>query len=141
MKKIFLLFGFVTFAALLANGQEVADSGNGREKIKMLEIGYFTRQLQLSSNEAEKFWPLFNKYRKEIRVVVKDRNINDDLERQQKVLDVRKKYRKDFIGALDEVRGGKVYEVEDRFKTMVRREMQQRMKSRQNSPSQPGKHK
>ncbi len=141
MKKIFLLFGFVTFATLLTNGQEVADSGNGREKIKMLEIGYFTRQLQLSSNEAEKFWPLFNKYRKEIRVVVKDRNINDDLERQQKVLDVRKKYRKDFIGTLDEVRGGKVYEVEDRFKTMVRREMQQRMKSRQNSPSQPGKHK
>ena len=82
MKKIFLLFGFVTFATLLTNGQEVADSGNGREKIKMLEIGYFTRQLQLSSNEAEKFWPLFNKYRKEIRVVVKDRNINDDLERQ-----------------------------------------------------------
>ena len=141
MKKIFLLFGFITFATLLANGQEVADSGNGREKIKMLEIGYLTRQLQLSSNEAEKFWPLFNKYRKELRVVVKDKNINDDLERQQKALDIRKKYRKNFASILDEERGRKVYEAEDRFKTMVRREMQQRIKARQNGKSQPRKHK
>ncbi|HRP54693.1 hypothetical protein [Agriterribacter sp.] len=141
MKKIFLLFGFVTFAALLANGQEVADSGNGREKIKMLEIGYLTRQLQLSSNEAEKFWPLFNKYRKEIRAVVRNKNISDNLERQQKALDIRKKYRKDFSSILDEERGGRVYEAEDRFKTMVRKEMQQRIKTRQNGGSQSGKHK
>ena len=141
MKKIFLLFGFVTFATLLASGQEVADSGNGREKIKMLEIGYLTRQLQLSSNEAEKFWPLFNKYRKELRAVIKDKNINDKLERQQKALDIRKKYRKDFSSILDEERGGKVYEAEDRFRTMVRKEMQQRMKTKQNSAPQPGKQK
>lgn len=141
MKKIFLLFGFITFATLLTNGQEVADSGNGREKIKMLEIGYLTRELQLSSNEAEKFWPLFNKYRKELRAVIKDKNINDALEKQQKALDIRKKYRKDFRSILDEERGRKVYEAEDRFKTMVRREMQQRIKARQNGGSLPGKHK
>ena len=141
MKKIFLLFGFITFATLLTYGQDLADTGNGREKIKMLEIGYLTRQLQLSSSEAERFWPLFNEYRKELRTVVKDRNINDNLERQQKALDIRKKYRKDFSSILDEERGQKVYEAEDRFKTMVRREMQQRVKARQNGASQPGKHK
>jgi len=141
VKKIFLLFGFITFATLLTNGQEVADSGNGREKIKMLEIGYLTRQLQLSSNEAEKFWPLFNKYREEIITVVKDKNIIDDLERQQKALDIRKKYRKDFGRILDEERGREVYEAEDRFKTMVRREMQQRIKARQNGTPQPRKNK
>ena len=141
MKKIFLLFGFITFATLLTNGQGVADTGTGREKIKMLEIGYLTRQLQLSSNEAEKFWPLFDKYRKELRSVVKDKNISDNLERQQKALDIRKKYRKDFSIILDEERGRKVYEAEDRFKTMVRREMQQRIKARQNSAAQPDKYK
>lgn len=141
MKKIFLLFGFITFATLLTNGQGVADTGTGREKIKMLEIGYLTRQLQLSSNEAEKFWPLFDKYRKELRSVVKDKNISDNLERQQKALDIRKKYRKDFSIILDEERGRKVYEAEDRFKTMVRREMQQRIKARRNSAAQPDKYK
>lgn len=141
MKKIFLLFVFITFATLLTNAQEVADSGNGREKIKMLEIGYLTRQLQLSTQEAEKFWPLFNKYRQELKVAVKDRNINDELDRQQKVLDIRKKYRKDFSNTLDEERGRKVYEAEDRFKTMVRKEMQQRAKMRENKTGPQRKNK
>ncbi|HTN08098.1 hypothetical protein [Agriterribacter sp.] len=141
MKKIFLLFGFITFATLLTNAQEVADSGNGRDKIKMLEIGYLTRQLQLSTSEAERFWPLFNKYRKELRFAIKDRSINDELDRQQKVLDIRKKYRKDFSNTLDEERGPKVYEAEDRFKTMVRKEMQQRMKMRQDGTAPQRKNK
>lgn len=124
--------GFTTFATLLAQAQRGVDSGNGREKIKMLEIGYLTRELHLSGSEAEKFWPLFNKYRQELRGVVRNGSISDELDRQQKALDIRKKYRKDFSGILDEQRGAQVFEAEDRFKTMVRKEMQQRMKMRQN---------
>ena len=141
MKKLFLLFGFITFAILLTNAPEVSDSGNGREKIKMLEIGYLTRQLHLSTHEAEKFWPLFNKYRQELRATVKDKNISDELDRQQKALDIRRKYRKDFSSVLDEERGRRVYEEEDNFKTMVRKEMQQRMKMRQNGTAPQRKHK
>ena len=141
MKKLFLLFGFITFAILLTNAQEVSDSGNGREKIKMLEIGYLTRQLHLSTREAEKFWPLFNKYRQELKATVKDKSISDELDRQQKALDIRRKYRKDFSSVLDEERGRRVYEEEDNFKTMVRKEMQQRMKMRQNGTAPQRKHK
>ncbi|HEX5025001.1 MAG TPA: hypothetical protein VFV68_07000 [Agriterribacter sp.] len=136
MKIKILLFGIIAFATLNVKGQGSPDSGNAREKIKMLEIGYLTRQLQLTTEEAEKFWPLFNKYRREIRVVVLDDNITDDLERQQKVLDIRKKYRKDFSNVLGEERGKKVYEAEDRFKMMVRREVQQRAKARRNGVQQ-----
>lgn len=143
MKKTFLLFGFITFATLLTrvNAQEATDPGNGREKIKALEIGYFTRQLSLSANEAERFWPLFNKYRQELRATVKNKDIHDELERQQKALDVRKKYRKDFCGILDEERGRKVYETEDNFRAMLRKEMQQRIKMRQDGNQPQNKHK
>lgn len=143
MKKIFLLFGFITFATLLTrvNAQEAADPGNGREKIKALEIGYFTRQLSLSASEAERFWPLFNKYRQELKATVKNKEIHDELERQQKALDVRKKYRKDFCRILDEERGRKVYETEDNFRAMLRKEMQQRIKMRQDGIQPQNKHK
>lgn len=97
----------------------------------MLEIGYLTRQLQLSTQEAEKFWPTFNKYRGELKAVVADKGIRDNLDREQKILDIRKKYRREFTNILDDTRGQQVYEVEDRFKAMVKREMQQRMKMRQ----------
>lgn len=143
MKKTFLLFGFITFATLLTkvDAQDSADPGNGREKIKALEIGYFTRQLSLSAHEAERFWPLFNKYRQELRATVKNKDIHDELERQQKALDIRKKYRKDFCEVLDEERGRKVYETEDNFKAMLRKEMQQRIKMRQDGIQPPNKHK
>ncbi len=142
MRIKILLFGIIVFATLIVKGQGgTPNRGNGREKIKMLEIGYLTRQLQLTTEEAEKFWPLFNKYQGEIRVVAANDSITDDLERQQKILDIRKKYRKDFSNVLGEERGKKVYEAEDKFKMMVRREVQQRVKARQNGTQQSGDYK
>lgn len=44
---------------------------NRHEKIKAMKTAYITEQLELSSEEAEKFWPIYNKHRKdfwEIRV-------------------------------------------------------------------------
>lgn len=134
MKKFFLLFGCITFATLLTNAQQVVNPGSGREKIKMLEIGYFTRQLQLSANEAEKFWPMYEQYRGELKTLIRDRSISDDLERQQRALDIRKKYRGHFERILDKERGARVYETEDNFKSMVRKEMQQRRRMKQNEP-------
>ena len=33
-----------------------------KEKIKALKIAYITEELELTSEEASKFWPLFNAY-------------------------------------------------------------------------------
>ncbi|MFL0353623.1 sensor of ECF-type sigma factor [Xanthomarina sp. GH4-25] len=35
------------------------------EKIKALKTAYITEQLNLSKTEAEKFWPIYNKYEEE----------------------------------------------------------------------------
>lgn len=128
MKKIFLLFGFITFATLLTQAQ-VTDTEPG-DKIRSLEIAYLTKQLQLTPDEAEKFWPVFNQYRKEMKSVMNDATISDELDRDQKALDVRKKYRKSFTGILGAERGQGVYEAEDRFKALVRKEVINRRKAR-----------
>ena len=36
------------------------------EKIKAFKTGYLTQELDLSSEEAERFWPIYNKYEKKI---------------------------------------------------------------------------
>ncbi len=41
------------------------DKNESREKIKALKIAYLTEQLALTTNEAEKFWPIYNAYDKE----------------------------------------------------------------------------
>ncbi len=130
MKKILLLFGFITFATLLTEAQVTGNERVG-EKIKSLEIGYLTKQLQLTPDEAEKFWPVFNQYRKETREIMLDNSLTDRLEIDQKLLDIRKKYRKNFAVIIGNVRAQEVYDSEDRFKALVRKEMNRRLKARQ----------
>lgn len=130
MKKIFLLFGFITFATLLTEAQVPGNARVG-EKIISLEIGYLTKQLQLTPEEAEKFWPVFNQYRKETRAVMLDEKLTDQLEIDQKLLDVRKKYKKNFTSILGADRAQQVYDSEDRFKALVRKEMNRRIKAKQ----------
>lgn len=126
MKKIFILFGFLTFATLLTEAQ-VAGSEKPGERIQSLEIGYLTRQLQLTPEEAEKFWPVFHQYRKELKATVAE-NINaDKLDREQKILDVRKKYKKNFSAVLNNERTERFYEAEDTFKILVRKEVNRRL--------------
>lgn len=132
LKKIFFITGFITFAIASAGAQNEEDSVKGGEKIKVLEIGYLTTRLSLSGKEAETFWPVFNQYRAELRGVVRSREITNSLDRQQKILDIRKRYSGSFSQILDEKRGEQVFEAEDEFKLMIRREMQQRRKMRQN---------
>ena len=61
MKKLitFICISLFCIFSISAQGKK------GREKIKALKIAYLTEQLNLTSVEAEKFWPLYNSYSKE----------------------------------------------------------------------------
>lgn len=51
---IFILsFSLITFAQ------------SNRDKIKTLKIAYITEKLNLSENEAQMFWPIYNKFEEE----------------------------------------------------------------------------
>ena len=39
-----------------------AQGGQNLEKLNAFKIGFFTKRLNLSSREAEKFWPVYNEY-------------------------------------------------------------------------------
>ena len=58
MKKglfILLILLFVPLVKISAQGQNL-------EKLNAYKIGFFTKRLDLSSTEAEKFWPVYNDY-------------------------------------------------------------------------------
>jgi hypothetical protein len=89
-------------------------------------MAFITKELNLSPNEAQKFWPVFNQYRNELKSVVTEKKMGDHLEKQQKTLDIRKKYRDDFSKVISQERANKVFETEGEFKSLVRREFQKR---------------
>ena len=59
MKKIITFICISLFCTLTLSAQKKENSG---EKIKALKISYLTEQLNLTSKEAEKFWPVYNTY-------------------------------------------------------------------------------
>ncbi|RKS92280.1 hypothetical protein BC952_2166 [Flavobacterium limicola] len=53
---ILLLFSFFNFYAQSESMKEK------KEQIKSLKVAFFTTELDLTTNEAEKFWPLYNTF-------------------------------------------------------------------------------
>ena len=131
---LFLVIPFSVFAQT-EEGENITD----RKKIQAMEVAYITKELNLSPEEAQKFWPVFNKYREDVKGVLTNKTITDQLEKQQQVLDLRKKYRTEFTRILAQERANKVFTSEDQFRQMVRREFQKRqMERRQINPGKRG---
>lgn len=109
------------------------------KKIQAMEMAFITKELNLSPDEAQKFWPVFNQYRTELKGMAFDRKNGDQLEKQQKMLDIRKKYREDFTKVMSHDRANKVFGAEEEFKSLVRREFQKRqVEKKQLEPRKKG---
>ena len=104
--------------------------GDDSKKIQAMEVAYITKELNLTPEEAQKFWPVFNRYRNDAKAVLNDPSIVDILDKQQKILDIRKKYRTEFSRILSNDRGNQVYSAEDQFRQMVKRELIKRQNER-----------
>jgi Skp family chaperone for outer membrane proteins len=133
MKKIILLLMLALPLATMAQQPPPPGGGRfgeGRERLEAIQIAYLTRELNLTAQEAEKFWPVYNKYQAEMINAQRKQGEEDVLDKQQQVLDIRKKYKNDFTKIVGADRTNKLFEAEMRFREMVKRELQNRQKRR-----------
>ena len=82
-----------------------------------------TKELQLTSEESEKLWPVYNNYRNEIKAIRKE-DQTDQIILEEKVLNIRKKYKDDFKSILGtDERVNKLFVAEKNFREMLRKEL------------------
>lgn len=75
MKNIILVL------ALLLSGMcslQAQTKNDHREKIKALKVAFITQELNMNSQTAQKFWPIYNKYEKDKRDLHKRENVDWD---------------------------------------------------------------
>jgi hypothetical protein len=125
MKKIgsliLLLVLFTIGGFANANDQEPP----GR-KLAGLKIAYVTNQLNLTPEEADKFWPVYNNYIREFRKTRTEQK-EDVLLQEEEMLNVRKKYRVEFKKILGtDVRANRSLTLERDFNNIIRKELQKR---------------
>jgi hypothetical protein len=62
MKKNILFLIALFLISFFASAQKLTPKKPREEKIKSLKIAFITNELNLTSNEAQNFWPVYNKY-------------------------------------------------------------------------------
>ena len=109
---------FTLLASTVAMAQESDPQipENKLQEIKAQKVAYLTQKMDLTPEESQKFWPVYNLYDKELEALRKERReahkamkdktglseaesataIDDELAGQQKELDLRKKYAAEF---------------------------------------------
>jgi hypothetical protein len=103
----------LAFSALAVRAQDENDDKGGKIRDRMIE--YIQDRLNLSRGESAKFSPVFLRYFQEFRQI-RQQNRDDRLVLQQKVIDLRIRYRDQFRQMMDEPRANKVFVYEDEFR-------------------------
>lgn len=124
--------------ALPVSAQEKAQRS---QQIEAVKIAFITQKLNLKSSEAEKFWPVYNSYQKEMREVFKLRReaknkkdgnagekLSGELDFESRILDIRKKYKQEFSKVLPDEKVSQFYEAEREFREQMINELKDRRK-------------
>ncbi len=151
MKRILLITIIASMAKLgFAQGPP---PGMDDEKVEALRIAFLTKYLELTTDEAQKFWPVYNQMRAELKIVMdkemdlrKGKNVNDmkdeelsklinaHFENEQAILDIKKKYAEEFKKVLPLRKVAMLADAENEFK----REVLKNFRDKQGPPGGPG---
>jgi len=150
--------GILLLAPLSLLAQPDRENDKEREeKIDRLKIAFITTELNLTSEEAEKFWPVYNEAEAKIKELRKanrkiEQEINDSyetmtneeakkklatiFENDEKETAIRKEYAEKFSKIIGEKRALKLLSLEHEF----RRELLDRLREQGPPPPHHGEH-
>ncbi len=130
MKKYLLIIALFLGFTVASMSQDEDKKDGGR--IEALKIAFLTRKLNLSTEEAQKFWPVYNKYADEIRNVQIEarQNRTTEIDREEKILTIRKRFNGEFTKALSGEKVNTFFRVEKEFNGFLQKEMMERRQQR-----------
>lgn len=109
------------------------------ERIEAIKVAFITKKLDLTTEEAQKFWPVYNNYQKELMDLMRKRRedrqktdiapndkINADLAYESRILDLKKKYKKLYLKAIPAEKVLLVYQAEREFREHLIKQLNHR---------------
>jgi len=131
MKKVYFVIFFLFSCTYICTAQQPA----GGQKVEAIKVAYVTSQLNLTVQEAQRFWPLFNSFSAEVKRARKAYP-NDEIAFDQALVDIRKKYKDEFKRILIyDDRVNKVFVIERQFREVLRTELQKRNNKQRYRPN------
>ena len=130
------------------------------EKLNAYKIAFFTRRLNLTSQEAEKFWPVYNEFQNKRNLIqverqTLNRNINQNelnmsekemIEAGDKLISLQvqeaalaQDYHKKFKEILSPVKVIRLYQAENQYRMQLLNELKDNRPLRNNLQRRPGR--
>ncbi len=132
MKKYLLIFTllFGSFSMAFAQENQAGDDLAKQEKIKALYVAYVTQQLQLTPDEAQKFWPVHTQFANDLKSIKPEQ---PELVKEEARLNIKKKYQQNFTQILGSNRCDRFFRMNDEFK----RKLRDRLQNQRNNQQRP----
>lgn len=145
--KTILLLAFISLSGIIYSqpmGPPPKEKGERQQEkkdnIEAMKIAFLTTKLDLTPEEAQKFWPVYNQYNDKLQELRKKRRsderdakknfedltdkeieqaIDNDLAFRQKELDLQKEYNTKFKAVLPIKKVSRLYAAEEQFKRVL----------------------
>ena len=140
----FILIATAWGVSAFAQGPQEPPKGNKADRVEALRIAFISEKLNLTPAEAQNFWPVYNQYRNDMETLRKNFKPGPDmqptaeqqLDMEQKKLDLKKKYKNQFEGALGKTKLNQLYNLEHEFHEKLKEMRDQRQQQKGNNPGQ-----
>ena len=109
------------------------------QRIEAIKVAFITKKLDLTTEEAQKFWPVYNNYKNELMVMMRKRRedrqktdidpnekINADLTYESRMLDLKKKYKKLYLKVIPAEKVLLLYQAEREFREHLIKQLKHR---------------
>ncbi|TDQ76468.1 hypothetical protein [Sphingobacterium yanglingense] len=134
-----LKYILIAFFALLSSHSISFAQQRNFEAIESEKIAYITKELKITPSEAQKFFPIYNKYMDELRELKKAKRgespqqsnsfmggKRDVIAFDAKEVETKKKYREEFSKVLGQARASQFFQVVEDFNDLLRSTLQER---------------
>ncbi|MFM2377163.1 MAG: hypothetical protein RLZZ165_2260 [Bacteroidota bacterium] len=157
MKLFGMLMGLLLASvALQLPAQQPTSGGSDLEAIR---VGYITKKISLTPDEAKQFWPVYDAYRTDMKVVRDDQRdhvqlarenfdtmtdqeveaaVNKMLDNRRKELDITLRYHEQFKKVLNIRKIAKLYKAEREFTQLLLDRLQERRSGMNSMPTNGG---
>ncbi|MBD3748084.1 MAG: hypothetical protein IE931_01175 [Sphingobacteriales bacterium] len=133
---------------MLIGSNTFAQAGAGlnpkrAKQIEAIKIGFITRRLDLSPEQSQKFWAVYNQYQNDLNDILRqkrqsrianadnpDKLIDDDFAYDSKILKIKKDYRHKFSNILTPEQVKSLYLAEKDFRDELIKQLRNRAANR-----------
>jgi hypothetical protein len=135
--KHYFLTCFILISFIGSSFAQSQSKDSRFQQIEAAKVAYISKQLELTPAEAQKFFPIYNEYRKEMYQITHNKKGDqsnfkhkqgNELEFDSKVLACKKKYRERFATVIPVSKASRFFEVEREFREQLFKELKNRNK-------------